>query len=283
MVEQDTGWPINGYKDWIGRRHVGTDRITDGLIERFRVTVPLAGLTSDTATVPPCIHWCLAPISESAANLGPDGHPALGLHLPPIPLSRRMWAGGKLHFQDTLAPGDEVKRVSVIQSIDRKEGRTGPLVFVTVSHEISTQRGLALTETQDIVYRDPTGDIGKRVDAFSNDRPAQPPRASIETGPILLFRYSALTFNGHRIHYDHPYATGVEGYDGLIVHGPLMATLLANLAHGELGRLETFRFRSQSPLICGERLELFVRQAAKGLELEARAGDGRLVMTATAQ
>jgi 3-methylfumaryl-CoA hydratase len=283
MTDRQNGWPNDGFKDWIGRRHIGTDRITKGLIERFGVTVPLADLPGKAASIPPCLHWCLAPIAEPAEKLGPDGHPTLGLHLPPIPLSRRMWAGGELRFHDPLATSDDVQRVSVIRSIERKEGRTGPLVFVTVLHELSTPRGPALSETQDIVYRDPSGNIGKRFDAVDKNRPADAPRASIETGPVLLFRYSALTFNGHRIHYDHPYATGVEGYDGLVVHGPLMATLLANLAQGELGRLETFRFRSQSPLVCGERLELFSRRAGEGLEMEARAGDGRLVMTAEAQ
>jgi len=282
MVEQEKGHGANDYAGWIGRRHVGCERITAGLVERFRATVPLVDLADETARALPCLHWCLAPIAEPAGNLGPDGHPALGLHLPPIPLSRRMWAGGELRFFDALAMDDEVTRISTIRAIEPKEGSTGQLVFVKVVHEISTERGPALTETQDILYRDPAGNIGKRAAMVSADRPVGQPAATIKTDPVLLFRYSALTFNGHRIHYDHPYATGVEGYEGLIVHGPLIATLLADLARREIGRLAGFRFKGQSPLICGEKLDLFASETGEALELEARADDGRLVMTATA-
>jgi 3-methylfumaryl-CoA hydratase len=282
MVEQEKGHTADDYAEWIGRSHVGRERITAGLVERFCATVPLVDLADETGRPLTCLHWCLAPIAEPAGNLGPDGHPALGLHLPRIPLSRRKWAGGELRFFDALAVGDAVTRSSTISAIEPKQGRTGPLVFVKVVHEISTDRGPALTETQDIVYRDPTGDIGKRTAMVRAERPVGKPLATIKTDPVLLFRYSALTFNGHRIHYDHPYATGVEGYDGLVVHGPLIATLLADLARREIGQFVSFRFKGQSPLICGEKLDLFASQSAAALELEARAGDGRLVMTARA-
>lgn len=278
MGDRGDSHPTGDFSRWIGHRHTQTEIVTEGLVDRFRATVPLV----DTAARLPCLHWCLAPIAEPAANLGPDGHPALGLHLPDIPLSRRMWAGGELRFHDPIAVGDAVTRVSTIRSVEAKEGRTGPLVFVTLTHDIATQRGPALTETQDIVYRDPTGNINKRVGVVATDRPPGPALATVETDPTLLFRYSALTFNGHRIHYDHPYATGVEGYDGLVVHGPLIATLLVDLANRELDRVGRFRFRGQSPLICGERLDLFAERDGDALNMEARSGRGRLVMSATA-
>lgn len=270
------------YGDWIGHRQIGRDTITEELVARFAATVPLADTSGKGASAPSCLHWCLAPIAEPAGNLGPDGHPTLGLHLPPVPLSRRMWAGGELHFHDTLAVGDDVQRISTIRTIEQKNGRSGQLVFVKVRHEISTGRGPALTETQDIVYRDLIGDPRKRTETLQPDNLTDAPLVSIETDPVLLFRYSALTFNGHRIHYDHPYATGTEGYDGLVVHGPLIATLLVNLAQRDFGRLNSFHFRGQSPLICGHRLELFANRTGTALAMEARAGNGRLVMTATA-
>lgn len=282
MVEQKKGRGAGDHADWIGRRHVSSERIVKELVERFRATVPLVDLADETGRALPCLHWCLAPIAEPAENLGPDGHPALGLHLPPIPLPRRMWAGGELRFHDALAVGDVVTRASTISAIEPKQGRIGPFLLVKVVHDISTERGRALSETQDIVYRDPIGDIGKRAAMVSSERPAAPPVATVKTDPVLLFRYSALTFNGHRIHYDHPYATGVEGYGGLVVHGPLIATLLVDLARREIGQFVSFQFRGQSPLICGENLDLFAHETGDTLELNARAGDGRLVMTARA-
>jgi 3-methylfumaryl-CoA hydratase len=276
MTTGKPGWPENGFSDWIGRRESGTEILTPSLIARFRAVVP--GLAPGDA-VPPCLHWCLAPIADPAEGLGHDGHPRLGTHLPPIPLPRRMWAGGTIEFVDAMRPGDEVTRVTTIRSIERKSGRTGELAFVTLDHEVRTGRGVAIREAQDIVYREPAGEAG----SGAAEPAAEWPRARFATDPVLLFRYSAITFNGHRIHYDHPYATGVEGYRGLVVHGPLIATLLANLARKELAAVSSFRFRGRAPLICGETLELFCRAEGTGLALEARSGDGRLVMTAEAR
>jgi 3-methylfumaryl-CoA hydratase len=162
------------------------------------------------------------------SEIGPDGHPKRGGFLPPVPLPRRMWAGSRLTFVQPVRVGDALTRESRILDVSGKEGRTGHLVFVTVRHDYSLASGLAITEEHDIVYRD-------------NPQPGQPaPKPTpaptdsqfsreIVPDPVLLFRYSALTFNGHRIHYDRSYVTEVEGYPGLIVHGPLIATLLLDL------------------------------------------------------
>lgn len=276
MSDAEFSWPADGFAEWIGREETATDIVTPSLVERFMAVVP--GRAS-ASPLPLCLHWCLAPIAEPADRLGRDGHPRLGTHLPPIPLPRRMWAGGTIEFHDDLRVGDEVNRISTIRSIEPKTGRTGRLAFVTLHHAYRTSRGIAVSEIQDVVYREPSGAAGSGEAAAA----ISTPRTRFETDPVLLFRYSAITFNGHRIHYDQPYATGTEGYPGLVVHGPLIATLLANLARDEIGTTKQFRFRGRAPLICGEALELFCAPAGGGIKLEARSGDGRLVMTAEAE
>ncbi|OYU99139.1 MAG: acyl-CoA dehydrogenase [Burkholderiales bacterium PBB5] len=241
---------LDNLRDWIGRTEQRTDDIT---------AMPVAALSAtldrdDAAPVPgsdlPHLwHWMyFAPLAQQR-EIGPDGHPNRGGFLPPVPLPRRMWAGSRLSFHHPLQVGDEVTRSARIADVSVKTGRSGTLVFVTVRHEIHNARGLAISEEQDIVYRD----------APTPGAPAPAPQAAatgeavsrtITPDPVLLFRYSALTFNGHRIHYDRPYATQVEGYPGLIVHGPLMATLLAQLAcRQHPGRtLRRFDFRALKPV-----------------------------------
>jgi len=282
MTGHHDGWPTDGFASWIGRQYRAEDIITPALVARFLATVP--GLPQGPADghLPPCLHWCLAPAAEPAERLGRDGHPALGLHLPPVPLPRRMWAGGDIEFHAPLRTGDPVMRLSTIEKIERKQGRSGALAFVTVLHELSTPRGPALSERHHLVYREAAAS-GTSGPSPAGDVPAGPPARRVATDPVLLFRYSALTFNGHRIHYDHPYATGVEEYPGLVVHGPLMATLLAALGEETLGSLSRFSFRGRAPLFCGEEMMLFRQREGIGAALELRAGgDRRLVMTAEA-
>jgi 3-methylfumaryl-CoA hydratase len=195
-----------------------------------------------------------------------------------------MWAGGRLHFARDLRVGDEAQRRSTILKVDAKTGRSGALVFVTVRHDYSDARGVALTEEQDIVYRD-------------NPLPGQPAPApamapvdetfsrQVTPDPVLLFRYSALTFNGHRIHYDRPYATEAEGYPGLVVHGPLIATLLVDLLRREMpgARLSSFSFKAASPLFDTHPFTVCGRPLADGLALWARNSQGHLAMQAHAQ
>ncbi len=228
---------------------------------------------------------CFVPQARQSM-VGPDGHPQRGGFLPPVSLPRRMWAGSQLQFHKALHVGESVSRLSRIDKVSFKEGRSGALIFVRVMHEVSGEGGLAMTEAQDIVYRDHP----------QPGEPAPAPQAApddagwsheIVPDPVLLFRYSALTFNGHRIHYDRPYATEVEGYPGLVVHGPLIATLLlerlrylyptANITH--------FEFRGVRPLLDTEPFYVCGRIEADGMSarLWASNRDGALCMEAMAR
>ena len=198
-------------------------------------------------------HWCLAQPVFPMSELGPDGHPTRGGFLPPVPLPRRMWAGGELEFLDPLRVGDEAKRTSRISDVTMKTGSTGVLCFVSVEHTITTPRGAAIRERQDIVYRD----MSSAPQAAPAKAPPPPPvakhRESHMADPVLLFRYSALTFNGHRIHYDRDYVTKVEGYPGLIFHGPLQAALHRRTRREAARRQapKKFSYRGVQPLFEG--------------------------------
>jgi len=234
--------------------------------------------------VPPLWHWLYFLPARPQSEIGPDGHPHRGGFLPPVPLPRRMWAGGGLEFIAPLHVGQRVTRRSMIKDVRMKEGRTGPLVFVTVEHEIHAEGRCAIRERQDIVYRDPP----RADEAAPNPQQAPADAAwvrSITPDPVVLFRYSALTFNGHRIHYDRPYATGEEGYPGLVVHGPLTATLLLDLLQREVptAQVRTFEFRAMKPLFDNSPFEVCGRldDPAK-LRLWARSPEGHLAMEASA-
>jgi 3-methylfumaryl-CoA hydratase len=237
--------------DWKGRRIDRRDTVTPRMVEHFTAT--LSPHLGAGASVPPGLFWCLAPDALPAGELGRDGHPRTGIYLPPVPYPRRMWAGGDLHFHGDFQPGDEVAKSSVVEDITFKTGASGPLCFVTVRHRYEVGDREVLDERQDIVYRQPPD--GRQPSASPAPAPPRPPAHSqwvVDAGPTMLFRYSAITLNGHRIHYDHPYATEVEGYEGLVVHGPLQATLMLNLAVDVLGRLPSrFSYRGLAPLTCG--------------------------------
>ncbi|MDE1567487.1 FAS1-like dehydratase domain-containing protein [Aquabacter sp. P-9] len=277
------GLDIELLRGWIGRTDTASDEVTPQKAREMRVTLdqdPGTPQAGDAAIL--TAHWCLAQPTVPLRAVGPDGHPARGGFLPPVPLPRRMWAGGELQFLDAVRVGDEVTRTSRIADVVVKEGRTGILCFVTVNHEISTPRGLAVRERQDIVYRGvdaPAGGQGK----------AEPPRAatwqeSVDAGPVMLFRYSAITFNSHRIHYDRTYCEVEEGYPGLVVHGPLQATLLVEFAARLLGRPpQVFSFRSVRPIFDGAPLTLNAVEGADGLELWTADAEGRAAMLAQAR
>lgn len=240
--------------DWIGRTETASEMITTTSVYRMSRTLdrddpaPKAG-----DPLPPCWHWLYFAPAVLPADIGPDGHPAKGGFLPPIAYPRRMWAGSRISFLKPLRVGETASRRSEIANVTFKEGRTGKLAFVTVKHTFGgAEDGVvddpAIIEEQDIVYREPP--------AGANTAP--PPQAlpgppaferEINADPVMLFRYSALTFNGHRIHYDHPYVTEVEGYPGLIVHGPLIATLLVDLVRRSVADADiaTFSFRGLRP------------------------------------
>ncbi|MFH1573445.1 MAG: MaoC family dehydratase N-terminal domain-containing protein [Acidobacteriota bacterium] len=234
---------------WLGRREERIDWINANRLAAWAATLdradpfPLSG-----EAVPPGFHWTLFPPLTRQSELGRDGHPKKGDFLPPVTLPRRMWAGGRLVFLAPLRVGEEVRRVCEIERIEEKRGKAGPLVFVTVRHRLSGGAGPAIEEKQDIVYRE-APQPGAPAMIEGKPAPRGPWRREIVPDDVLLFRYSALTFNGHRIHYDRRYVTEEEGYPGLMVHGPLLATLLLDLVRRHLpGReLERFSFRALRP------------------------------------
>ena len=278
---------IDHLKQWIGRTESRTD-----LFSATPVQGLAAMLDRDDAEprpgdpVPPCWHWLYSftPIPRQSM-LGPDGHPTRGGFLPPVPLPRRMWAGSQIEFRKPLKVGDTLQRNSTIADVSGKEGRSGSLVFVRVRHEVGNGTQVALVEEQDIVYRDDP----KPGEPVPATKPAPAERdfgRTVEPNAVLLSRYSGLTHNGHRIHYDRPYAIEVEGYPGLVVHGPLIATLLLDLLRRNVpeAALATFRFRAVKPLfdvapfqVCGRRHE-----DDKTVRLWAEDTDGALAMEATA-
>src|SRR5688500_4769285 len=236
---------------WIGRTESVRDTVGPTAVAALHTTLDYPAEPVPAGTpLPPLWHWLYFLPMHRQSELGPDGHAERGGFLPPVPLPRRMWAGGRFAFHSPLRVGDDIVRTSTIENVVAKEGRTGPLVFVTVRHEVRSNGGPdpALVEHHDIVYR---GE--KKPDEV------EPPPTPAATGApwqreivpddVLLFRYSALTFNGHRIHYDRRYVTEVEGYPGLIVHGPLLATLLLDLLRRNAPDADVagFRFRAVRP------------------------------------
>ena len=234
--------------EWVGRSQRTTDWITAGRVAAWHATLDRAADSPrDGDEAPLGFHWTLAPAIAHESELGPDGHPRRGGFLPPVELPRRLWAGSRVTFHRPLRVGERVERLSEIASITEKPGRESPLVFVTVRHRLSGGDGLAIEEEQDLVYRGAAGAAASR-DAVRDETIATWKRI-IHPTETLLFRFSALTFNTHRIHYDRRYATDVEGYRGLVVHGPLIATLLLDLMQEHIGqgRVERFQFRAKRP------------------------------------
>jgi len=274
---------IDRLRQWIGRSTETTDVITAHLVMGLRATLfQDVGEPRDGDAAPFTVHWCLGQPVFPMSMLGQDGHPTRGGFLPPVPLPRRMWAGGELEFLDTLRVGDEPKRTSRIADVNVKTGSTGTLCFVSVEHSISCPRGTAIRERQDIVYREMTGS------APATAKAPPPPKAQHRethvSDPVLLFRYSALTFNGHRIHYDRDYVTKVEGYPGLIFHGPLQAAFIIEMA----AKLRSskppkkFTYRGVQPLFEGTEFSINANETADGMELCTANAEGQPTMKGTA-
>ncbi len=268
---------------WMGRSQTEHDLITAAPLRMLRATLDLA--PDDSPLVPPLWHWLYFLPAARQSQLGTDGHPRRGGFLPPVPLPRRMWAGGQLEFFDALRVGDPAQRTSTIEDVTLKSGRTGDLCFVRVRHELSTARGPALREFHDIVYRpEPAPGAPAPAHEAAGEGAWQ---ERVTPDDVLLFRYSALTFNGHRIHYDRRYVTDVEGYPGLIVHGPLLATLLAGLGSRQnpQRRVTHFQFRAVKPVfdlhafdVCGRSVSV---DGADGADLWVRDHEGHATMRAT--
>jgi 3-methylfumaryl-CoA hydratase len=239
------------WKSWIGRTQTAADWITPSRVAAWHATLDhSAGTPQEGESAPLGFHWTLAPGVARESELGPDGHARRGGFLPPVTLPRRLWAGSRVTFHHPLRVGQRVERASVIQSVEEKKGRESALVFVTVRHRFSTDAGVAVEEEQDLVYREPPAVMsraGERRDDIAGMDPTW--RHTVRPTETLLFRFSALTFNTHRIHYDRRYATHVEGYAGLVVHGPLIATLLLDLlqTHVTSERVRRFHFKATRP------------------------------------
>ena len=218
--------------------------------------------------------WDVVPSDRLAS----DGHARTGDFIPEFGLAQRMWAGGRLNVTRPLVVGAEARKVSVIEDISERAGRSGRLVFVTLRHEFSQGGELALVEHQDLVYRNPGGSPAPKPAGQAADG-----CRAITFDPVLLFRYSALTFNGHRIHYDADYCRDVAGYPGLVVHGPLLASLLVDEAESCLKRLGEFEYRATAPTFSGEQVQICRRDAENGLRLWIEDSNGGLRMSATAR
>jgi 3-methylfumaryl-CoA hydratase len=265
------------YQDYLGRTETRTDTVWPLLVRGLTAALDLPDAG---AVLPPLWHWMLFQDWAPASGLGVDGHPKRGGFLPPVHhLPRRMWAGGRVEFVAPLLVGETVTRVSTIRSINEKSGGSGTLVFVTVGHEISGPNGVAIREEHDIVYRGTGGAAVKDAAAA----PPPPEGALVRTRTpdrVLLFRYSALTGNGHRIHYDLDYVTREEGYPGLVVHGPLQATLLASLAAEAMpgAALRRFAYRGRRPAFHDRALTLVAVAGADGVRVESRDETGAVCM-----
>lgn len=272
-------------RDWIGRQETRRDVLAATPVAALSATLDRDDPPPAPGTVlPPLWHWLYFTPLTRHSELGEDGHARRGGFLPPVPLPRRMWAGGRLDFLQPLRVGDAVTRTSTIQEVTVKHGRSGTLVFVCVKHDFSNTQGLALSEEHDIVYRDAPQPDAPAPEPTPAPRDEQFSR-EIVPDPVLLFRYSALTFNGHRIHYDRSYVTGVEGYPGLIVHGPLIATLLLDLLRRHLpnAQVKRFAFKAVRPTFDIHPFTVCGKLDGKTVTLWGRDHEGWLTMQATAE
>lgn len=252
------------FEAWVGREVRDVSIITDFQAQRINATVGDGAAPKSGERLPPLWHWCAFTPTETNGFLGLDGHVRSAEHLPPLHLPRRMWAGGELTFHRPVHVNEPLERSTRIRALVEKHGKTGPMVLVTLDHLIFGNQGLAIEERQDIVYLQIpetfTPPVKKKLPAV--------PQETIETPETLLFRYSAVTFNAHRIHYDLPYAQRVEKYPGLVVHGPLQATYLMRAAIRHKGRAPFhFDFRGLHPMFAGTPFEIAFQHDEEGLAL----------------
>ena len=268
--------------DAIGKSRIVSDLLDPARTAAMHAALDLAGpapMAGDA--LPPFWHYAFFWEPLPPAGLGRDGHPRTGDFIPDLGLPRRMWAGGNLQFHAPLRIGINTQKKTKIIDVTHKEARTGPLAIVTLQHTFIQEDRVCVTEDQSLIYR---------ADTVAGDKTPVPPMAPTDEtikqvrkfSTTDLFRYSALTFNGHRIHYDREYAMDVEGYDGLIVHGPLLAQGLIQQAQSLLGEIKTFQFRATSPLFDYEEVTYCAKPDAEGVKLWARGPDGRMCLSARA-
>ena len=269
------------FSDWIGRSEEVTDIIEPARSNALRAALgdPVFRVAGDD--MPLLHHWLYFWNVQPPSGLGEDGHPAKGGFLPPVPLPRRMWAGGRVEFVAPMRLGERVTKVSKILDVQEKTGKTGRLVFVTVEHRLTGENGLAVIEEQDLVYREPAAPGSISAPSGQGPAPEAPWCETVNPDTVLLFRYSALTMNGHRIHYDLPYARDEEAYPALVVHGPLQASLLIDLAARRLDKpIAKFSFRGQQPAFAGAPLFVCGEMSDDGASVWTEQ-DGKKNMTAS--
>jgi 3-methylfumaryl-CoA hydratase len=277
---------LENLKKWIGERETDVDHITVPTVHRLAATLDLDYPKPKVGDVLP-VGWysTFFPRIVRHSQCGPDGHPARGDFLPPVPLPRRMFAGRRTTFHGDLRVGDEMRRESAIKDVAIKSGRTGQMVFVTTTTDISSPRGLAVHEEQDIVYR-------AEPEPGAPQPPPQPVPGkavwsmTVRPDPVMLFRYSALTFNGHRIHYDHPYVTQAEGYPGLVMNGGLTTLLVYELARANASSpVRHMVSRNVRPMFGNRPITFGGEPTADGKKAKLWAADdtGALALTADAE
>lgn len=268
--------------DWLGRTESYHDVLCTQPANFMEATLDRPNLLKEGDSLPPLWHWLYFLEAKPASQLGRDGHPMKGGFIPPIELPRRMWAGGRFTFHTPLILGESVRKVSTINNIEQKSGRSGSLCFVTVLHQIFSGDQLAFTEEQDIVYREDPVPGAPKIEPLQAPDNAEFVE-TVKPNQVMLYRYSALTFNGHRIHYDVDYAREIEGYEGLVFHGPLTATLLVDLATRIYGcQPMRFSFRGLAPITANHSFKIEGRRDGHVLKLWARRYDNTLAMQAEA-
>ena len=276
---------MSGLRDWIGRRREASDRVDPERVRAMQALLDRDEALAAGDPLPPLWHWVSFWETAPQSGLGRDGHAARGEFLPPVALPRRMWAGSRLRFLRPLPIGATIRRISTIEAVEEKQGRSGPLVFVTVGHRLEHEGETAVEEQHDIVYREAPSEPAS-LDAAAKTSAAEPAPGvcdwarEIRPDPVLLFRYSALTFNGHRIHYDRDYCREVEGYPGLIVHGPLLATLMVDLVRRERPDREigSFSFRAKRPVFDTAPFTVAGQAGPNGAAVWIAGPDGELAM-----
>lgn len=272
-------------KSWIGKKEVIEERAAVGRVQGLAALLDNAESPKECGPVGPMGHWCYFKPRVRQSEIGPDGHPKRGGFMPPVPLPRRMFGGFRTTYHQPLVLGEMMRKEAVIENVDIKDGRTGKLVICTVKNRFSGENGLSIEEEQDYIYRNNppaasdntggnSGETGHAPDDFVWSQEITP-------DPVMLFRYSACTFNGHRIHYDHKYVTEVEGYPGLIVQGPLIATFLMELAiaNNPDAQPKTYSFQARSPLFCNEPFKVVGKPTADGCDVWSITPRGTLSAT----
>lgn len=264
---------------WVGRTTTVTDTLDPAQARKMQATLDREPAIAVGEELPPAWHWLYFHDPVRAGDLGDDGHPRLGLSLPQFPLTRRMWAGGRLEWARPLRVGVPAIRTSTVASIDSKQGRTGSLIFVAINHEVTQGGQTCIVERQDVVYREAAGSAGEVAPMAAEVTCDHEARWTFDSA--ALFRYSALTFNSHRIHYDADYARDVEGYPGVIVHGPLLATLLLDIVVQNGRTPRSMEYRAKNPVFLPDSVVVRSSREGDAVHVWAARGTGGLAMDGT--